>query len=404
MTNFDRWQLLMRNCTSPQTWIDFGYYFLISAVLQRRVWYNSASPNESGALFINPYYCFIGKPGLGKGAVTRPVAEIIRSHKYEKGTLIKTSIGTEKPLIFPMGADSVTFEQLLASIAGSIRRVPLPKEGSYYHCSYAFVLEELDSIFKHKTSDVAAFLKNAYDCVPYDYETKHQGCFRLRNPCLSLLAGLQPDFLYTARKNGLFGQGFASRALMLFETEKRQARFHSTTLDNEQLIAREELNSWIRHLALLYGRITYNQETYDFLEHWEQKINSVNEQKAPPRMQEYYGRKKVSMLKLAAAKHFSENTTLEIPLPTFQSAINDLDALEPKMDIGLGGAGRNPTHNYTTKLLDYIRYKGEASEQGILIQFSSDMQIKEIRESLELLEVSGQIKKILKGGKPFYYV
>lgn len=402
MTNKDRWDLMTKNCTSPQTWLDFGYYFLVTAALQRRVWYNAPTPNESGALFPNMYICMIGRPGLGKGAVSRPVAEMLRAHKYEKGTPIKTSIGTELPLIFPMGADSVTFEQLISSICGSIRRIPLPQGGSYFHCSYAFVLEEMDSLFKTKTADVASFLKNLYDCTPYSYETRHQGVFHLRNPCLSLMAGLQPDFLYIARKNGLFGQGFASRALMLFESERRSSCFHSTELSPDQLIARSELNTWIKKLSVLYGRITYSQETYEFLEYWEKAINSVNERKAPPRMQEYFARKKVTMEKLAAGLHFGENTSLEIPLETFQKAISILDNIEEKMDIGLGGAGRNPVHNYTNKMLEYIKFKGGINEQAILIQFSSDMGIKEIRESLEMLEISGQIKKIMKGGKPFY--
>lgn len=412
MTNFDRWQILMRNCTSPQLWIDFGFYYLIAAALQRRVWFNANEPDkEQGELFLNPYYVFVGPPGMGKGAVTRPVAAMLRCHRYLKGVPIKTSIGTELPLLFPMGADSITFEQLLSAIAIAIRRVPLPK-GSYHHCSYAFVLEEMDSLFKTKTQDVAAFLKNAYDCVPYSYETKHQGVFHLRNTCLSFLAGTQPDFLYNARKSGLFGQGFASRALLLFENKRRFSRFHTTELEPDQLIAKAELNEWIVRLATAYGRITYSDSTREFLEHWETQVNDIDEQRCSPRMQEYFGRKKVSMLKLAGAMHFAESLemteqrTYEVPQIAFECSIEVLTALERSMEIGLGGVGRNPLHNYNLRILEFIRnQKQTVAEEVLILHFSADMEMKEVREALATLVTSGQILEQLKANnKKAYYV
>src|SRR5574343_1887638 len=163
MTNYERWRILTSSLTSPESWIDFAFYFTISAALQRRVWFYGAGEDGS-ELFPNMYICLVGPPGLGKGIVLTPITRLLSALKYEKGTPIKTSAGYEKPLRFPVSPDGITFEELLEDIANNTRRLPKPDGSIYVHSSYAFILEELDSIYKKKTHDIAGFLKNAYDC------------------------------------------------------------------------------------------------------------------------------------------------------------------------------------------------------------------------------------------------
>ncbi len=225
MTNYDRWRLLTKRLTSPDSWIDFGWWFIISSCLQRRVWLYG-SGEDGGELYPNLYGCFVGPPGLGKGIVLTPIARILKYHKNEKTPLIQTNTGKEFQPLFPVGADSITFEELLCDVARSIRHLPTVNGKVYAYTSYIFVLEELDSLFKRKTQDVIAFLKNAYDCKDYNYKTKHQGNDLLRKLCVSFIAGTQSDFLFEARKNNLFGQGFASRTLFLFEKQERFSAFH----------------------------------------------------------------------------------------------------------------------------------------------------------------------------------
>src|SRR5574343_634447 len=234
MTNFERWRFFTKNLPSPDSWIDFGWYFLVSAALQRRVWYY----DDVMPLYPNQYVVFVGPPGIGKGNILGPLAQILKFWKYEKGQLIKTSTGQELPPLFPVGADSITFEQLLADVGDSARRVVKPdKSGVYMHCSYAFILEELASLFKHKTADVIKFLQNAYDSKDYEYKTKHQGKDILRNICFSFIAGTQVDFLKEASESRIFGQGFASRTLFLFENVERFPAFHIAEFDKEQMLA-----------------------------------------------------------------------------------------------------------------------------------------------------------------------
>lgn len=403
MTNFERWRILTKNFPSPDSWIDFGFYYLISACLQRRVWLYGEG-EDGGELFPNMYVAFVGPPGSGKGLVLGTVARFLRFHKYEKGGIIKTNTGHEKPPLFPLGADSVTFEELLSDVADSIRRIPRPDSSVYIHTSYAFVLEELDSLFKRKTLDVVAFLKNAYDCKSFDYRTKHQGKQLLRNLCVCFMAGTQPDFLFEARKNGIFGQGFASRTLFLFEEHERDSTFHISEKSPEQKQYEVELLAWIKRLAGLYGAVRYDAETYSFLESWYRDYLLPTKDKAPPRMKEFYARMKVTMIKLALAVHFGESQEMTIGIEPFIRAIDILKSVIPKLEKGLGLTGRNELYGFTKRIHEFIISRGTVPLKDVIISFAVDMQVDEIKASLEELTLAGSIKTRQEKGTLLYYV
>lgn len=390
MTNYDKWARFTSNATSPQSWIDFGFYFLIGAALQRRVWLFGEG-DDGGELYPNLYMVFVGRPGLGKGLITRPIARMMRHHKLENAVPLKTNIGTERPSLFPMGADSQTFEELMDDLAESIRRVLKPDGRQYIHTSFCYVLEELDSLFKRKTQDVCSFLKNAYDCGPYEYKTKHQGKFILRALCLSLLAGTQPDFFKDAQKTGLFGEGFFGRTLWIFEEQQRFSRFHNTTLDDEQKECEKELLSWIKRLSLVYGAVSYSEETASFLEDWIQ-VHDRRALTAHPRMREYLGRKKVIMLKLALAIHFSEEISFTLSLDTIKKALTMLEQIEPNLEAGLGCTGTNPMSAYFTRFIGLVHAKVNVSEREFIVAFINDLDMEEIRNILATLVTTRQLR------------
>jgi hypothetical protein len=400
MENFEKWRFFTKNLPSPDSWIDFGWYFLIGACLQRRVWLYD---DGIMPLYANQYVVFVGPPGLGKGIVLGPLAQFLKYHKYEKGQLIKTSIGQELPPLYPVGADSITFEQLLADVGDSSRRIPTPENKVYMHCSYAFVLEELASLFKHKTSDVIKFLQNAYDCKDYEYKTKHQGKDILRNICFSFIAGTQVDFLKEASESRIFGQGFASRTLFLFESQERFSAFHIAEFSEEQLAARKALLLWIKQLSSLYGQVTYDKDVYKFLEEWYQEVFVKERARASHKMLDYFSRKKVIMLKLAMAIHFSENLTLNIPLAPFKLAIKMLGTVEAKMAAGLSLGGKNELHSWSMRIKAFIQQAVKpVTKREILMEFLADLEMDQIEGCLLELENTHGLKRRTNDGSYYF--
>lgn len=400
MTNYERWQLLTRKLPSPQSYIDFGFYMMISIALQRRVWYY-----DQQQLFPNQYIVFVGPPAVGKGLVLGQMAKLLRFHKYEKGTPIATSVGPEFPSLFPLGADSITFEELMSAIVKCTRRITTPDRQPYAHCSYAFLLPELSSLFKKKTEDVCKFMLNAYDCEPYDYHTKHQGVHVLRQLCLNFVAATQPHFLKEAARHGIFDQGLSSRTLFLFESERRFDEFHIDSSRTPESVAAEgELLAWLKQLSTVYGKLTYNEETSEYLNHWYKNIHCPVENSAIGKLRDYLGRKKVIAMKLAAAIHFAEEISYEIPLTAIQTAISMLDKIEPAIAAGLNMTGRNELHTATRSILSYIKERKEVMKSELVIQFCVDLELTQLETCLKELELGYGLKSGLKNGKIIYKI
>lgn len=394
MTNTENWQLYTSKLPAPQSFLDFGWIFLITSCLQRRVWYyGEGEDSEGGKLYPNQYVVMCGPPGCGKGIVLSKISYFLGYHKNERGPLIITACGEEKPPLFAMGADSLTFEELLDDIARSSRAMVTPEGKPYIYTSYAFVLQELDSLFRKKADDVARFLKNAYDCGNYDRKTRHSGQTLLRRLCCSLIAGTQLDFIKEATDTKIFGQGFASRTLFLFESEERFSSFHISDLNEDQKHARDKILEWVKKLSLVYGELTYSPETRKWLEDWYQGPFQQQKSKASNKMLDYIARKKVIMLKLAAGIHFRESLDLVIERESFEAALKFLDAIEPKMEAGLNMSGRNPLHQIGKRVREFIKAKGgQALRSDVIIEFNSDVNIEDLESIFKELEMAHGLK------------
>src|SRR6266702_872414 len=77
MPNLDLWRSWMRDACSPETYIEFGWYYIIGSALQRRVWVGP----EKFPIFPNEYIIFVGDSGVGKGLVLKHVSNVLKYHK-----------------------------------------------------------------------------------------------------------------------------------------------------------------------------------------------------------------------------------------------------------------------------------------------------------------------------------
>jgi hypothetical protein len=190
----------MKNIKSPVEFIDTGFYAMVGACLQRRVW---LGPPEA-AIFPNIYVLLVGPPGVGKGLVLKQVNELLKWHKKTQGTLeaaqniqelkrkaqsdgnidpavvvqlaqaeqamrdIADSGGASKEkskqnFLFPVAPESITYEALvslnarLSSTVKGISPQSMAPSGIYIHHSLCFILEEMSSLFR-KSRQLFAYL------------------------------------------------------------------------------------------------------------------------------------------------------------------------------------------------------------------------------------------------------
>ena len=255
MTNFDRWQLLMKDVCSPQSYVDFSFYFIISAALQRRVWCGPAHM----PLFPNMYIVLVGEPAVGKGVSIKPTIEMLRHHKWKPeikdvtDSMAHVVMGRKgeqnEEYAITAAAESITFEALTRLTAQAARAVTYttidakgkPKKCTYLHSSVCATLEEMSSMFNKSADKVVDFLLVAWDCGDYHYKTKHMGEDKIRQCCLSLMAGTTPSFISKTFKHDLIGEGFSARTIFIYETTNRVVPMIKPEYTQQQLQAKTDL-------------------------------------------------------------------------------------------------------------------------------------------------------------------
>jgi len=431
MNNLERWRNYMRDVNSPDNFIDMGFYYMIAATLQRKVWVNP----DHCPLFPNMYAVLVGGPAVGKGRVIKPVTDFlnywnIADLKKDPNKLIatkdkadelsmealqqfeeKSGTGVKAPkrkALVPIAADATTYEALLKSMAENIiitkdvGKTALSPTGNYIHKSLAFSLEEMSSLVKYKAKDVIDFMLKAYDCGDYNYETKHHGKDKLRKICLNFFAGTTPNTMQKSMSQDILDDGFSSRTIFVFEFAARKNQFGIFEHDDEQKEDRRKILCQLHSIGKLFGRVEYTEEAYDYLryyfeEHLPGENGRVNRN---IKLDSYYGRKNMHVQKLAMAIHFADKTDKLITLEEVQTSVELLNKLEHNMHYALSFGG-NPIAPVAKKIIQTLR-TGPKTHSELWIEFTDELREQEFEEAMRYVEATSLVMKNRAGNENQY--
>jgi len=435
LSNYEKWRLYTDGLISPDNFIDFGWYFLISAALQRRVWLGP--PHMQ--LYPNIYVIPVAEPGIGKGLVIKQVAELLKFHKLPdpksngalrnvkdidrqameavaeadykmaQGLMDETdkkkklrNKSFEKPLLFPVAADATTYEALVKAVSQSIRRInyyePNAKTGEqelkvYTHSSIAFCLEEISSLIRRRTEDVIHFMIQAYDCGDYIYDTKTQGKDRIKKCCVSFFGGTTPGFLQSTFDDRLLTEGFSSRTFFVFASSNRKSTLWVPDLTPKQKSAYVDIQLHLEKLSYLHGRVTVEQDALQELEKWWADTQG-KKANTSPKLLPYYSRKNIHFQKLAMAIHFGESLEMNIPLKTFMRAIDILEKEEKNMHLALGVDRANPLSVPAERVYKNLVANGKKTRKELLLDHWEELPLggDSLDEILEHLKIGGKVR------------
>lgn len=400
----------MKDMFSPDSFIDYGFYFTIAAALQRRVWLGS----ERAPIFPNLYVILVGRPGIGKGLVIKQVNKILKHHKkedkHEQKWLelddkevddVKKMYTDRKPLMIPMAADSTTFEALVKSLAQSTRRVAYDKldpktnkvvKDYYTHNTICFSLEELSSLFQKNADKVTKYLLVGYDCGDYIYETKHHGTDIITDSCVNLFGGTTPAFMQESFDEKLIGDGFTSRTFYIFENQNRNsASFDLPEFSKEQLEAFDGLLKHVKDLNSLYGQCQYTPEAHEMMVKW-WKEEQKQKRNTHPKLEAYYARKNMHVAKMAMIIHFSDNIAdKNISVTDCETAIKALERIEKKMHLALTFGGKNFLAIVARKIVTILKTNGPKTQNELLFECIEDVNDMQFKEVIRYLQTTDQI-------------
>jgi len=395
MTNFQKWKELTSALESPDIFLDLSWYWAVATALERRVFYGDLSRPQ----FCNMFLLLVGPPAVGKGTSMREATKLLHAYPYQddKGIGRKDPLTLEDEKLFRNLPDTLTFEKLIEIFADkkAPRAIILGPQSAISYTAFHFALEELSALLKkNKTDDVARFLLNLYDGEPFQYATKHHGSFVLKNCCLGFIAGTQVDFIRKAEQEGLLGEGLFSRFIIAYATTPRQRVFDYPPLTDEQKAHKSTLQLWLKGLSKLRGRVTFSEDTGRYLQHWWETEATHLAQYNDGKLANYFARRKDQVKRLAAARHFSESTEMEISLESFEWAASLLRTLEGSVIRLVNQTGRNTLYPIGERLVSFVRLAADRGRSaGEVMGFLlPEMEFKEAEDILKMLTAAGRLK------------
>lgn len=410
-TNLQRWQNYMRDVNSPDSFVDMGFYYMISCALGRRVWVNPAHTPT----FPNLYVVLIGPPGVGKGRVIKPVNKFLKYWKHDdqkasdidmlitrkdttdaEQTLdeiadahVNEGIQRRKPLIF-VGPESVTYEALMRLMGNNVTvdnvatGFPFAPSGVYRHRSVAFCLEEWSSFVKKESEKILEFMLPGFDCGDYSYETKNAGSDHLRNIWIGMLAGTTPSAIAKFVNKDIIDDGFAARTLFVFEYANARRQFGIFEHDEEQQLDRRKLLTHLLKLSKLSGRAHYTPEAYEYMRwFFEEHLHNGGRTNKSPKLDSYYTRLDMHAHKMAMCCHFADSLEMVIQKDSVEKALSMLSFLEKNMHHALS-FGSNPLGSKAREIETFLKRFHPAgwTKTELLVHFQDDLREDELGECL----------------------
>lgn len=400
MTNLERWNYYLRDLESPQIYIDWTYYALISSVLSRKVCING-SPHKKlpNSIFANVFLIFVGDAGLGKSMAATHAMRTIRSFDSFTKDGRPTSLIT-------LGPSSVTLEGLTRYMNNHYTTIKLTREqagveGSVYTFSSLALLrgEELGTLLKEDTHDLVTFLCEGWDCGDFHRETKTQGVDLITNMCITLLGACTPSWMRENMSSRILSEGFSARTLFVYAGTKRHLKFRML-FTQDQMQVYEDLRKHIKALAGLYGEVQIPPDVEAWCEEWYLKRNRpTNPDK---RLKDYYARKRIWLYKTAMLIHFGESLSMTLTQRDFERALDLLAKTERDMHLALLGTGTNPIFALATNIRRYIHDHQTAKHKRILLEFYDEGDDEMIKAALQFLTDTGQISCSAASGELTY--
>jgi len=179
----------------------------------------------------------------------------------------------------------------------------------------------------------------------------------VRNPCMSMLGCVQPDWFMSNMKIDLFQRGLGRRMIIVYRDKEKLNPFPSYPDDSEAGWNRVITHAKHLHDEKTQGRVILTKEANDWwLDYYMTKDKNRSDD---PIIFQFQETRHVILLKLAAILsfvHYEFNYTIT---PTeLQVALALLDSLEPDIRRLTGGIGTNPMAGVQTLMLEQIRLKG----------------------------------------------
>ncbi len=272
--------------------------------------------------------------------------------------------------------DSTTRERLIQDLSQAFA------DG---HSSMTAFSSEFASLLTSSGMDMVVFLTDIFDSPnEWAHKTKTGGTNKIKAPYLNLIGATTPDWIAKAMPLDTVGIGLTSRIVFVFQDTPR-VRPAFPVLSKEQSQLRDLLLEDLVSMSSIAGEYTLTPEAKAMYEEWyQQRIQEPNPT-GDPRLNGYYERKPMHLLKLGMIVSASFRDQCLIVEEDLKIAMALFDEVEQKMTKVFANVGKNPLTVDYDSVLDVIREHGRASFPELMTMFKHSIRKEELNEVLETL-------------------
>lgn len=298
---------------SPEIYRKWTAIFIISAVLERKVWIKTTK----GQLFPNQYVLLVGRAGVGKSLCT--------STAYALLDEVKTA---ENPLF--IAPTSVTKASLIDALDNAQRRIIRPQEtpSVVSFNSLIIIPNEFAVFLPTWEGEFMASLTDLWDCGRYA-ETRRTKNLSIEIPRtqLNMFSATTPVQLMGLLPEGAWETGFMSRVLMVYSGDIIHTDLFAEVASDTELWS--NMIHDLKMMYKMYGGLAINEDVKEAINTWAKGGG----QPVPdhPKLASYNMRRVAHLLKLCIVCSAASGDDKVVTLDHFAEALDWLVELESFM-------------------------------------------------------------------------
>ena len=323
---------------APLGFLKWSGISTLAATCGRQVYTRLLGPQGS-VLYPNMYILLIGDAGLGKTVSIRSATDQMAAMRIR---FAPAAITSSK---FVTWASQASMQAL--------------DDGSDPGVMAA--LSNLDSLFnKRSPQELKSFLVAAYDCDDnFIKDTQQRGTESIHKMCMNLLAGGTPAHLASCFQPTDWGEGLASRFVIVAEKDDRIEDLPAwpTALSSEYATRLKDLRSDLRGKP---QEITWTPEAWKARENW--RKSNRHTQPPHPHAAGYWSRRNLTLAKMSMLQAVSNGSTV-ISTAEWDAALYELGVTELGLPLAFFFTSGNPYVATTARIVEWVRQQGRAVQE-----------------------------------------
>jgi hypothetical protein len=339
-------------------------------------------------LFPNLFTILVGRPGIGKGAAVNPIISILK----EANTANILS-------------DRLTMAYVLERLSkGFSQPQVLPAGGMGFGVDHSAIIFSPELAVFVGASGELPTLGDLWDCREgeFDYGTRHKGSFKIKSPCISILAGTSPAWLAKTVPGDSASGGFCRRANFVWAKDK--ARTIAFPMARNGTDPKPALINDLRHISTLRGEMKLAPDAHDLFKDLYENNNPgdfIDENTAS-----YVTTRWAQTTKLAMVMSASRSDDMFINAEDWQKAADATEKIQDEIRTVFRGIGESDMVSSTDRVLYFIENAktGYVSRTEILAYNWQHCQSYELDQILLTLKSGGLVQEVSQGRDVLYCV